>query len=145
MELNLENGVKVTRLMNSVAAGTSDTQSGTILDMAGFDGVVFVTALGTVTSTAVTTCQVQGNTANSTTGMVTLTGTSSQTDSGGANSNKLCIVGVYRPVKRYLRPQVVRATANAAIDGVFAIQYTGRTQPTVNGSTVLNLTSLVDA
>ena len=38
---NLLKGIKVTRVMNAVAAGTSN-QNGSTLDMSGWDGVLFV-------------------------------------------------------------------------------------------------------
>jgi hypothetical protein len=127
-------GVKITRVMNAVTAGTSDDQYGSILDMAGWDGVVFVASLGTVTSTGVATLKVQQNTANSASGMATLASAAQATITDG--SNKLLVVDVHRPREQYVRAQLTRATANVVIDGIVAIQYNGRTAPVTQGSTV---------
>jgi hypothetical protein len=130
---------KVTRVLNSVVAGTSD-QDGTVLDMTGFDNVMFVAALGDVTSGSVLELQVFGNTASSTSSPtpVELTNDSAGPNTAGAsdNDNKLYIVDVQRPAYQYVFPRVKRGTANAVIDGVFAIQYKAESVPQVQGSTV---------
>jgi len=45
----------------------------------------------------------------------------------------MLVLDVYRPAKRYVRPVVLRATANAVIDGVIAIQYKGGKLPLAAG------------
>lgn len=144
--LNLSNAIKVTPVMNAVSAGTGDTQSGSIIDMQGFDGVIFVAQLGTVTSGGVATLGVQSNTANSTSGMATLTApvATAYTDVGGANSNGVIIADCYRPQKRYLRPQLTRATANIVINNIYAIQYTARTEPVTQPTNVLGTQLYID-
>jgi hypothetical protein len=148
MSLNLSNAVKTTRVMNAVSAGTSDTQSSSIIDMQGFDGVVFLASVGTVSNSAVGTLTVQGNTANQTSGMATVsgvTGTNSFTDAGaGASSNTDLLLDYYRPQKRYLRAQFQRATANIVINGIWAQQYRARTEQVTQPATVL-VSNLYDA
>lgn len=141
--MNLSKDVDITRVMDSVSAGTDDTQSSDILDMQGWDGVLFVALLGDVTATAVITLQAQQNTANSASGMATLSGTSSQDAAGASDQDDLLmLLDLYRPEERYIRAQVVRATANVEIDGVIAIRYRGVKKPITQGSTVLDTTLL---
>lgn len=134
---NLIKTQKFTRVMNAVAAGTSDTQTGSRVDMQGWDGVTFVLMLGTVTTSGTAKLKVQQDTA---TGMGTaadLLGTG--VDATDADSNKVLICEVYRPQERYVRPAVVRATANVVIDGCIAIQWMGRVSPvTQDATTVLS-------
>lgn len=138
--LSLLKDCKITRVLNSVSAGTSD-QDGTVLDMTGYDAVTFVAALGDVTATSVVELQVFGNTANSTSSPtpVELTNDSAGPNTAGAtdNDNKLYVVDVIRPAYRYVFSRIKRATANAVIDGVVAIQYRTRDVPVTQGSTVL--------
>lgn len=142
--MNLSKNVKFTRLLTSTAAGTGDTLSGAILDMSGFEGVVFVALLGDAAAGAVVTLQAQQNTANSASGMATLAGTAAQAAfSASSGDDKVLVLDVYQPRERYLRPQLVRATTNIAIDGILAIQYEARTRPTVNDATVLSTVLLV--
>ena len=123
--LSMLKDCKITRVLNSVTAGSSD-QDGTVLDMAGYDGVLFIAALGDVTATSVDELQVFGNTASSTSSPtpVELTNDTAGPYTAGASDadNKLLIVDVVRPAYRYVFPRVKRGTANAVIDRVIAIQ-----------------------
>ena len=136
--MNLLKNAELTQVINAVAAGTSDTTSGTILDMSGYDSVMFILSLGDVTNTAVVTLQAQQNTANSASGMATLaTATASVTADATSADNKLLVIDIHRPTERYIRAQVVRATANAVIDCVIAIQYNAMSAPITQGATVV--------
>lgn len=118
--MNLGYNAKVTRVMNAVAAGQT-AQNSSILDMSGFEGVVFVAAFGAISSNAVTSIKAQQGMAADMSDAADLAGTSiSIPDSA---SNKLAVLDVYRPRERYVRLVISRGTANAAIDGVVAIQY----------------------
>lgn len=137
--LSMLKDTKITRLKNSVTAGTSD-QDGSVLDMSGYDGVLFIAALGDVTDTSVLELQVFGNTASSTSSPtpVELTADSATFTAGASNAdNLLLVVDVIRPNYRYVFPRLKRGTANAVIDGIIAIQYRGREVPVTQGATVL--------
>jgi hypothetical protein len=123
----LGNGLKVSRQLNAVAAGTT-SQNGSGVDMQGWDGVVFICAIGTLTATQVTSLKAQGDTAAGFGTAADIAGTSTG-PYADADGNKLLVLDIYRPIKRYIRPVVVRGTANAVIDGVIAIQYKGAKSP----------------
>lgn len=141
--MNLSKCVQLTRVKSSVVAGTTAVDSN-ILDMAGFDGVMFVALLGTVTSGSVLTLVTQQNTANSTSGMATITGASAGvTDTAGEKSNGALIVDVYRPLQRYVRAELTRTTANAVVDGILAIQYAAGHKPTTQDVTTILASTFV--
>jgi hypothetical protein len=125
----------LTRVNNSAAAATTEIDS-SILDMQDWDGVLFLALLNTVVDNCVLTLKAQGNTANSTSGMADLTG-SSATLTAASSSNGVLAVNVYRPIKRYLRAVLLRTTQNATLDGIIAIQYRGRVNPSTQPATVL--------
>ena len=52
------------------------------------------------------------------------------------DDNKVVIVDVYRPSRRYLQLTILRGTANAVIDGVVAELYEGRLYPVAKDTTV---------
>jgi hypothetical protein len=56
--LNLARNLRIARALNAVAAGQTD-QNGGIIDMANYEGVVFIAALGTLASGAVTGLKAQ--------------------------------------------------------------------------------------
>lgn len=137
--LNLSKEVKVTRVLNAVAAGVSD-QNGSVIDMANFDGVVFIAGFGTITSGAATSIKVQqGKLANGS-DMADLEGTGLAI--ADDDDDKLAALDVYRPQERYVRLVVVRGTQNAVIDGVIALQYKGRKAPVTHDATTVVGTEL---
>lgn len=128
--------INVSRVLNAVAAGTSDQNSSSV-DMAGYEGVLFVALFGTLTATQVTSIKAQSSSDDgSTDTFADLEGTAvgPLTDSDG---NKMLLLDVFRPDERYVRCVVDRGTANAVIDGVIAIRYGARSIPTTQGSTVM--------
>lgn len=131
---SLQKEVKVTRVMNAVAAGTSD-QNSSVIDMQGWDGVTFIAAFGAITSGAVTSVKVQQGTDGTVTDAADLEGTAVTV--ADDDDNQVAIVEVYRPRERYVRLVVDRGTQNAVIDGVIAIQYNGRKQPSTHDSTTV--------
>ena len=135
---------KTTRVSNAVAAGLTAVNC-TILDMQGYESVLGVCALNTLTATQVTNLKAQaGNVANGS-DMADLAGaiTSNAAD---ADSNKLLMLEVIKPTGfRYLRFVVDRGTANAAIDSVVATQFTTHKAPTTQDTaTVSQSTVSVD-
>ena len=50
----------------------------------------------------------------------------------------LLVLDIVKPGKRYCRFDVVRATANAVIDGVVALRYNNRIIPTTQSADVIN-------
>jgi hypothetical protein len=131
--VNLLKNIKITRAMNSVVAGTTN-QNSSVIDMAGFEGISFIAAFGTLTSTAVTGIKVQQGTLANGSDMVDLAGTALAIPD--TDSNKLLASDIYRPTKQYVRLVVTRGTANAVIDGVNALQYKGRIRPNTQDATV---------
>lgn len=127
--------VKATRVMNAVAAGTT-VQNGSILDMSGFDGVLFIAAFGALTATQVTSLKAQQDTDPAGGTMADLEG-SLVGPLADSDSNQCLMLDVYRPQERYVRPVVNRLTANAVIDGVLAIQYRASKKPTVQDVTTI--------
>jgi hypothetical protein len=124
--MQLSKNVKVSHVLNAVAAGTSN-QTSSEIDMQGWDGVMFIADIGALTGTQVTALEAQGsNISGSETAFTTDAVTPPMAD---ADSNKLLILDIFRPVTRYLKAVVERGTANAVINCVIAIQYRGDKAP----------------
>lgn len=143
MNPTLLNDVAIDRILVDTAAGQAATASD-ILDMAGFEGVLLIAKLGDVTDTSVVTLQAQQNTANSGTGMATLSGSVTYTAGASDADNDLLVLDVYRPSERYVRALLTSATANAVKNGVIAIRYGARKVPVTQGSTVLSSATLIE-
>jgi hypothetical protein len=130
---NLGKNVVVVAAMNAQAAG-STAVDGTGVDMNSCDGVMFVASLGALTATQVTSLQAKGSNDNVTYNAFT---TNAQTaNAADADSNKVLVLDVFRPLTRYVRPTINRGTANAVINSVIAILYNLDKLPAVDGATV---------
>lgn len=117
MARNFLNKTKWIKIADHTANGTSDVTS-SIVDTAGFQGVVFATSLSTANAT--NTIKVQQNTANQTTGMADLAGTS--VTSG--TSDEDLIVEVHKPLERYLQVVVARGLSTTC-ESIWAVLYEG--------------------
>jgi hypothetical protein len=133
---NLHGTILPVRHSNAVAAGTTDIEPATGVDMAGFKGCYFIVLFGTITATAVTSIKVQSDTVSTMdTDPQDLTGTSITV--AADDDNQMAIVDVWNPRERYLRCVVDRGTANAVVDGIIAIKYGARKRPVTLGATVV--------
>jgi hypothetical protein len=126
-----------------VAAGVAP-QSSDILDMQGWDGVVFVAGFGTLIEAGTLDVYVEQNPLNQAGGMARLATTTPHTiTAGNAALTQSCIVvDVYRPQERYVRCVVDPSDQNAVILGVVAIRYRGRKAPVTQNTNVLKSTQL---
>lgn len=114
---NLSSITKWTKVADHTTAGTTDVESA-ILDMSGYEGVMFVTSFGT--AAANNSLKAQQNTANSTSGMADLLGTS--VVSGASPSNEDVWIDLYRPQERYVRCIAVVDTSST-VESIWAVQY----------------------
>lgn len=133
----------VSQILGYFAAGTTKRTS-SIIDMSGYDGVLFIIGLGTLIEDGTLDGFVEQNTANSASGMARLATTTAYTvTAADALKTQSCIlVDVFRPQERYLQCNITPATQNAVVLGITAIRYRGRVKPESQDSTVLVATSL---
>lgn len=140
--LMLSDNVKITPVLGYFAAGVTKRTS-TIIDMDGFDGVVFVGILGTTLATGTVDMFVEQDVANATTNMARLATTTVYTVPAEPAALTSVQVDVYKPRERYLQANITPAVANAVICGMVAIQYKGHLCPVVADSTVVKTTKLI--
>jgi hypothetical protein len=128
--MNLSNEVQVDQVLGYFAAGQVAKNSD-ILDMANFEGVIFIAGFGTIIEAGTLNVQVQQDTDPAGGTMATLAGTAAHTvtAANAALTHSAIIVDCYKPVERYVRCVVTPAAQNAVILGVVAIRYMGRTKP----------------
>lgn len=136
--MNLSKGIKITRAANSSAAAQTEVLT-SVLDMQGYDGVMFVALLGDITATSVLTLTAKGNTASSTSSPTPVTQAATAAFTAGASDadNKVLVVDIFDPALRYVFASLTRTVANAVVDGIIAIQYMADLKPTTQDATVL--------
>lgn len=118
MAQQLSSIVKLTKVEDHTAAGTTDVDSAGV-DMAGYEGVLFLTSFGTPATDNYISAQ--QSTDNSS--FADLAGTKVGAD---ADTEDLW-VDVYRPLERYVRVHVELGTSST-VESIWAIQYGGRKQ-----------------
>lgn len=130
---NLTYATEVRRISGAVAAGTGDTITFTEVDMRGYNSVLFLVVLGAVTATGTARLNVKASDTSATYGagtIDTLATAAQEALATTGDSNKVMSIEVFKPRRRYLRAQLVRATANIAVESVIAILYNAQDEPT---------------
>jgi hypothetical protein len=117
MARNFLSRQKLVKVADHSAAATTDVTS-SIVDTAGYEGVVFFTSFGTANAT--NTVKVQQNTSNQTTGMADLLGTSVASGS----SDEDVIVEIHNPQERYIQVVAARG-ASSTLESIWACLYNG--------------------
>jgi len=123
----------LTTVAEGAAAQTTITSDA--LNMAGFDSACFIVPVGPVTAGAVTTMKLQqSDDDGSSDAYSDVLGTSITI--ADSDDNKLKYLDVYRPGKQYLKIVIARATQDATVGGIFAVQYNASSLPVTQGTDV---------
>jgi hypothetical protein len=144
MTKTLLSAVALAYLDGAVVAGAAIDNDSIIIDMAGYEGVVFITTVEDSVSGGVATMTVEQNGANSGAGMAALVDAVATLTSGADDdlNGKQLAVDIYRPAERYLRVNRTSAGANIAYGSVIAILYGARKLPVIDDGTVGNLVAV---
>jgi len=134
--------LKITPVLGYFAAGTTKRTS-TIIDMDGFDGVVFSAVLGTTIEAGTIDVFVEQHTLNQTSGMARVATTTAYTVPASPAALTAINVDIYKPTERYLQCNITPASQNAVICGIVAIQYKSHLCPVTNAATVVKETRLI--
>jgi len=122
--MNLSNDVRITKVSGAVAAGTTAVNSA-VVDMQGYDGVIFLASLGTAAANNGVKAQ-QGQVSNMS-DAADLAGT--LVSSNGTQTD--LVLEIFRPRERYVRAAVVRGTTTT-VDAIWAIQFMAAKMPVNN-------------
>lgn len=135
MSVNLSKNTKRTIAITNAAgvAATTDI-NGATLDMSGWEGVLTIINFGVITGSAVTTIKMQQDSASGMGTAQDLLGT--EQTIADDDDEKTFFIDLYRPLERYVRLVVPRATQNAVIGGATYIQYGAKKAPSSEGTNV---------
>lgn len=138
--MNLSKNTKVTQVLGYFTAAQT-TRDSSILDMDGYEGVVFIALFGTLLENGTIKLSADQNTANSASGMAELAGSSAYTVLAADVLGSALVLDVYRPEERYVRASIDIGVSNALICGIVAIQYCAGVAPPTTGA--LQATTLI--
>ena len=118
-------------------AAATDITDASGVDVSGYEEVTFLIPFGAITANAVTSVKAQqSDDDGSSDGYSDLEGSSVTV--ADDQDNKIAILTVRRPLKKYVKPVVLRATQNAVVDGIIAILRHPRVSPVTQDSTVIS-------
>ena len=106
--------------------------------MRGELGCLFLALLGALTSTQVTLLKIQWSDTNNGSDWADFTTPVQTAAALDADGNKILSIDVLKNTHRYLRPVLVRGTANAVCDGILSIPYHPRTMPVSPNATYIS-------
>jgi len=129
---SLLNDCEIIPVLGYYAAAQSKRTSD-IVDMDGYEGVLFVALLGTLLENGTLDVFVEQHTLNQTSGMARVATTTLHTVTAAHAllAKSAIAVDIFQPRERYLQCNVTPAVANAVICGVIAIKYKGTKAPAV--------------
>lgn len=135
---------KPTRVMNAVAAGLTNQTSDSV-DLAGYDGVVFIALLGALTAGQVTKLKLQSSSDDGVADAYADIADTETAAMADADSNKMLVCDLRNPPERYVQAILERGSSNAVIDGVIAIPYHARELPQDVDADVSQSTKVIGA
>ena len=128
---NLLTDAEITKLADATAAGTTAVNS-TGVDMQGYEGVVFLVSAGVIVAGGVQSINAaQGDTLGGT--YDDLAG--SKVTIADDDDDQLFAVEIVRPVDRFVRLEIARATQNSAFGPIYAFRYGASKKPVSNNVT----------
>lgn len=132
-------------VVSPAAGAATGTITSSVLDMAGYEGVVYLALTGDATSGTVLTLTAKRNTANSTSSPTPTSGPVATYTSLSASDadSKLLVVDEFRPQERYSFCTLVIGTQNCVVGGIIALQYKAGKRPTAQDASVLARTFAV--
>ena len=139
---NIVTGSKRIVLFTAQAAGSTTLTSG-VIDMSGFESIVFETLIGSLT-TGQTKGTISVNAGNASNGsdMAALAGASLTI--GDTDNNKLEVIEVFRPTGfRYVELVIARNSQAAAIQSVVCTQHHSKKPPESDDASTVAQTYLV--
>lgn len=139
MHPSLMKDIEIREVGAPVAAGSSIDNNSDRIDMAGYEGVVFVCAVEDSVDTGVAALTIEQNASDSDSGMAALAGAVATATSAANDdlNNKLLAVDVYRPRERYVQAVRSSTTANIAFGTLIAILYGRKKLPIADHATIL--------
>jgi hypothetical protein len=129
--MNLLKNAKIMEVLTADAAADDTDANSARLDMAGYEGVCFIVPITDSVTNGVATLTVEQCDSDTDTGMTAITSASARltcTTSDDLN-DKILVVDVYKPTKRYVQGVITSDVANIAFGNTIAIQYKGRKDP----------------
>ena len=125
-------------VVEATGAAAQTALTSDIVDMDGWDGVVFIALFGDVSDTSVLGLNVEHGDAAAGGDMADTTLSAAFTAGASDADSKVLAVDLYKPTKRYARAVLTRTTANAVVGGIIAVQYGPSVAPVTQHASIID-------
>lgn len=115
-----------------------------VVDTQGFDSVAFIASLGDVTDTSALVLTGFTNDTNDTVSPTQLANPASFTAGASNADNKLIVLEIHKPRQRYVYATLARGTANAVVNGIYAVLFNAHQRPVAQDASVIASSFLND-
>jgi hypothetical protein len=135
---NLSKGTRIVRASNGVAAGVTPVVCPTI-DISGFNGILMIAVLGTITATGVAVLKATAGAAADGSDAAEVEG--SAVTANDAQDNKLLVLDIHKPKngQQFFTPVLDRTVANVGVDAILVVLYNASQSPVDVDATVAAL------
>ena len=142
--MQLSENVVIDEIAVGVSSANNTDQNSDVLDMAGYDGVLFISNMGATCTIGAKVLMTAEGSATDATGAA-LSGAITTYTSVGTDDilGEIQVLNVYKPQLRYINIARTTTTQVAAIGPAFAIRYGGRKAPISDSSTANAVTSVI--
>jgi len=134
--MNLVKNIGAFQHISQTTAGITDQTGANVIDTAGFEGVLFVGILDTITAAGTIRMYPRHSDSTGTGDQVACTGSAYIAGTTATTTDmetQLILLDVYKPLKRYVSVYVDKATQNTEIK-VLALPYGARVSPVAQSS-----------
>lgn len=143
--MNFIKEYKIQEVCLPIAAALDTDENSDRIDMANWDGVVFITPITDSDATGVAAITGEQDALDADAAMSALTGAiaTAACVTGDDLNDKLLVLEIYRPTKRYVQIAITSTEANIAFGTTIAILYKDRKFPITQPATVLHAVAVV--
>lgn len=121
----------------TVSAGTTDVLASTEIDMQGYDSLMVVGCIGAIAASGSVSMQLKNSDTSGTYGSGTIDNIgSAAANSADTDDNKLLILEVHKPPRRYIKVYTTRATGNITPLALVAILFNAKDVPVTQSTSV---------
>jgi hypothetical protein len=129
MVRNLANASRIDVISTGITAASTSVTNLPSIDTRGFTGVMIIALLGALTATQTTSLKAQGSSDDGSTDAYADLAGSSTGNAADGDAGKCLVLDIYKPKERYVKPVLVRGTANAVVTSIIAILYNAAEEP----------------
>ena len=119
-------------LSGGVSAGVDGAfvTTATEIDTLGFDSVAIIYSVGAIAAGGIITTRVKNSDTSGTYGAGTIDRIGANlANNADTDDDKFIVHEVYRPTRRFLRPEYQRTVGNVTINGIFAVLFNAKDTP----------------